>query len=73
MTNKIILDENTLEQLRLLFDFAPPESIRRTMTELFVRYILTHHALLPEDFETIASDFYYLLQFLQDIEEEMKE
>jgi hypothetical protein len=73
MSSKIVLDENTLEQLRLLFDFAPPESIRKTTTELFVRYIMTHHTLLPEEFETIASDFYYLLQFLQDIEEEMKE
>ncbi len=71
MTNENNLDgERNIRQLNLLFEFASPESLKESITEIFFRYLMDNHNVLPQNFETIVSDVYYLLQFVGSIGEE---
>lgn len=67
---KNLSDKEILERLDLLIEFAPPQSLKRTVTELFMKYVLDNQRFLPNKFETIASDVYYLLHFLDSLEQE---
>jgi hypothetical protein len=64
---KNLSDERILKQLELLLDFTTPESIKKSTTEIFMRYLMDNHSVLPQDFETIVSDVYYLLRFIDSI------
>lgn len=70
---KNLSDKEILEQLDLLIEFAPPQSLKRTVTELFMKYVLDNQLFLPSDFKTIASDIYYLLHFIESLEQEVEQ
>jgi hypothetical protein len=61
MANKLI------ESVDELFEFADPESIRRSLNHVFFNYLLNNKDSLPEDFDTITEDFYFLINFLDKI------
>ena len=59
------------EKLEALFDFAPPASLRKSIYHVFFNYLLEKDKVFPKDFETIVSDFYFLMLFLQEAEDAM--
>lgn len=58
------MDEKIIKALEDLFLFAPPASLRRSINEVFYSYLI-HNKTLPKNFETIAEDFYFLVDFLE--------
>ncbi|UII31114.1 hypothetical protein LVD17_22745 [Fulvivirga ulvae] len=65
----------TKELIRLfdnLLDFAPVPELRQTLIEVYHKYIISEHQMLPEDFNKIAANMYFLIDFLNDVEKEMK-
>ncbi len=64
-------DLRTYAELRSLFEFVPPNRMRRHLIDLFF------HALMNKDFDLAGyqdcvEDLYLLIRFLQDAEETMK-
>lgn len=62
------INPNTTEELDLLFQFVPPEQLKSRITHIYFHY-LTHAPPkdLPDDFQKISEDIYFLIQFLEKI------
>ena len=56
------------QNLNELFDFAPPHSLRNNIHEVFFSYLLDKDRILRENFDTIVTDFYFLIKFLEAVE-----
>ncbi|MCW3071923.1 MAG: hypothetical protein JWO44_1813 [Bacteroidetes bacterium] len=54
-----------LNQLEKLFEFAPASNLSKSIHEVFFNYLLNNKDLFPDDFETIVSDFYFLILFMR--------
>jgi len=65
-------DEKILKDLVVLLDFADAPSMRKSLTEVFFRFLLSNHQVLPHRFEAIASDFFYLLRFIEVLDKHKK-
>ncbi len=65
------METDVLKKLNDLFEFSSPQSLRKSIHEVFFNYLLHNHQNLPVNFNTITSDFYFLIQFLQEAEEQM--
>jgi hypothetical protein len=64
------MNKAALKKLEDLFEFAPPTSLRKSLSHVFFNYLLNNHQHgLPEDFNRIANDFYFLLDFLEEVEQ----
>jgi hypothetical protein len=59
--------QQLIEKVESLFSSVPPDQLRRSITEIYLSYIIQNHTLLPNNFTDIASDLYILLDFLQDM------
>lgn len=60
------------ERLKTLFEFAPPDSLRKSLIEVFFSFLLHNRQHFPADFERITEDFYFLIDFLELIEQDLK-
>jgi hypothetical protein len=65
------MDKKIIKGLEDLFLFAPPDTLRRSVNQVFYSYLI-HNKTLPEDFETIAEDFYLLVDFLEKADQHVK-
>lgn len=66
LPGKLIKTPKLLSELELLFDLAPPSSLKRSLTSLFFSYICnTETKNYKEDMKEICTDFYCLLKFLE--------
>lgn len=65
------MDKKIVKGLEDLFLFAPPDTLRRSVNQVFYSYLI-HNKTLPEDFETIAEDFYLLVDFLEKADQQTK-
>lgn len=55
-----------MEELELLFQFVPPSKLRKRIDFLFYNYIMDNSTDdLPEDFQEISEDVYFLIRFLE--------
>lgn len=59
------------DQLLELFEFADPNSLRRSIHFILFNYLNQKDLVLPENFDIIIEDFYFLIKFLQDSEDLM--
>lgn len=55
-----------------LLDFAPVPELRQTLVEVYHKYLINEHKMLPEDFDKTAINMYFLIDFLNNVEKEMK-
>lgn len=69
--NKLKMDKKIIKGLEDLFSFAPPDTLRRSINQVFYSYLI-HNKTLPEDFETIAEDFYLLVDFLEKADQQSR-
>jgi hypothetical protein len=58
------MDKKIVKGLEDLFLFAPPDTLRRSVNEVFYSYLI-HNKTFPEDIKTITEDFYLLVDFLE--------
>ena len=56
----------------LLF-FAPPKDLRKSLHSVFFNCLTQKDFVATDSFTEIANDFFFLINFLQDIEDEMDE
>ena len=61
--------EKMLDELNELLENTSANSIRKSVTQVYLDYVLKNHQILPLEFKTIASDFNYLIDFLEKMEE----
>lgn len=72
----ITLSENTsitpemVEKLDDLLSSSQPNGIRKSILKIYMQYLINEHDTLPNDFQDIACDFYYLIEFFTAIENE---
>jgi len=65
-----MVDKNWNQSLEELFSYVPPDKLKRSMHELFRRYLQTiNNETDLEQFKLLAEDFYFLHQFLENVEE----
>jgi hypothetical protein len=59
-----------MEELELLFQFVPPQQLRKRITEIWFHYLMhTETHALPADFSEMAEDLYFLISFLEKMKE----
>ncbi|PBQ33801.1 hypothetical protein CNR22_19105 [Sphingobacteriaceae bacterium] len=59
------MDKKVITSLEELFEFAEPHSLRRSLNHVFFNFLLNNKNSLPQDFDTITEDFYFLIDFLE--------
>ncbi|MEO9802355.1 MAG: hypothetical protein ABJF04_03870 [Reichenbachiella sp.] len=56
--------------LENLFQFTPPTQLRQSLTYVFFNYLSNAKTGLPNNFDRISEDFYFLIDFLEEVEKE---
>ena len=56
-------------ELEDLFEFAPPQALRKSLYTLFFNYLDSVEEV-PEDFQKMAQDIHALIKFLDNAAEE---
>lgn len=66
------MNERIIDELKLLFEFCPPEKLRQRLTFLYFQYLQGEGATIGEktEFRAIAEDIYFLIRFLEIAETE---
>ena len=60
------INKEAIKELELLFEFAAPESMQKSLRTVLFSYLMnTDKDLVPEDFNTVVSDLHYLTDFIQ--------
>lgn len=59
------MTKQTIKELEELFEFAPPESLMRSVHHVFFAYLIYNTELYPQDHRKIVEDFYFLMNFLE--------
>ena len=67
-SNNMSIDHKIKNKLEELFDFVPPKQLRQSVTQVFFGYLFNMKKELPENFERISEDIYFLLTFLEQVE-----
>lgn len=62
------MKKNAPKQLQELFEMTEAQTLRRSLTHVFFNFLLHNKDSLPQDFNTIAEDFYFLIRFLDQAE-----
>lgn len=70
LSPKSPISQEVVEKLENLVECSPANSIRSSLMEVYQQYIISNHEALPVNFEEIATDFYMLIDFFTQIEEE---
>lgn len=65
-----ILKNRLLEELEELLSIVPPHQLRKSIHEIFAKYLQTiDNETDLEEFKILAEDFYFLNKFLERMEE----
>jgi hypothetical protein len=67
-TNSTDSNHTPIKTINDLFLFASPESLQKSINEVFFSYLLHNKDLFPDDFEEIVTDVRFLLLFLKQAE-----
>lgn len=59
------LNELIIKELDILFEYAPPKRMREGILHVYLTYIMQNHEALAINFDDIAEDIYWLLEFLK--------
>ncbi|MEO9850328.1 MAG: hypothetical protein ABJH72_24595 [Reichenbachiella sp.] len=72
-----VLPKNTkvtqemVSELDNMLSFTPPQQLKHSLLKIYMLYLISEHDVLPGDFEDIATDFYFLVEFFTTAEKEM--
>lgn len=70
----IQITSKMINELKSLFEFSPPGRLRQSVTDILLSYLsTTKPEFYEEDIDEIATDFYFLIKFLESVENELKE
>lgn len=58
------LTEEVVQQFNHILDYASPEEYRNTLIEIYHVYICREHESLPCNFDRMAEQMYFLIDFL---------
>lgn len=72
MKSEVMKDE-LVEELQRLFTFVPPSKLQKELLEVFFYFLQREKDSLPDDIQEMATDFYFLLKFLEKAESIKKE
>ncbi|MNS09955.1 hypothetical protein D3C72_414540 [compost metagenome] len=53
-----------------LFEFTTPNSLQKSLHYVLFNYLNQKDLVLPDNFQTIIEDFYFLLAYLQEAQEQ---
>lgn len=61
------MNDEIIEELKMLFAFCPPEKLRQRITFLYFQYLQGDAVTVKEksDFKDLAEDVYFLIRFLE--------
>ncbi|MEO9966937.1 MAG: hypothetical protein ABJF11_14160 [Reichenbachiella sp.] len=63
--------EEIISELDNMLSFTPPRQLKHSLLKIYMLYLISEHDALPGDFEDIATDFYFLVEFFITAEKEM--
>lgn len=66
------MDKKLTGHLRELLEFSEPDSLRKSINYVFFNFLLNNKNSLPPDFDTITEDFYFLIKFLDQVDQRTK-
>ncbi len=61
--------QKLISEIESLFTFASPSSLRKSITFIYHDYISRNSDILPSNFKVIAGDMFYLIEFLEKVED----
>ncbi|MES2132672.1 MAG: hypothetical protein V4506_09995 [Bacteroidota bacterium] len=61
------MDTSLIASLEELLDFAGPDSLRRSLQQVFFHFLLHNNHCLPANFNTITEDVYFRIRFLDEV------
>ena len=59
---------DTKKELESLLLFTSPSQLRKSITQIFFSFLTNSKTELPSNFEEIAEDIYFLLNFIEELE-----
>jgi len=59
------LTAETIKQLDRILGYASAEEYRNTLIEIYHSYIIHEHHMPPQNFEQMATQMYFLIDFLK--------
>lgn len=62
-----------IRKLDNLLGFATPDELRRNVMDIYHSYVINEFEILPNDFEKMATNLYFLIGFLDEAENEVNE
>lgn len=62
------MDKTLIASLEELLDFTEPDSLRRSLQQVYFNFLLHNKDCLPANFNTITEDVYFMIQFLDRVE-----
>ena len=65
-------DQKMLNELKDLFEFVPPGVLRRNLEDLFFLHLTSEHEIALPNQKELISNFYYLINFLNEVEAEKR-
>lgn len=71
--NQFESEQKMLSELKDLFEFAKPETIRRNLVDLFFLYMSSDEDPDLPNQKSFISNFYYLINFLNEMDEIFQE
>ncbi|HWZ21866.1 MAG TPA: hypothetical protein VNW06_04390 [Cytophagaceae bacterium] len=73
MIQKTHISPELSQQLEILLSYCSPDSLRKTIEHFYFSYTMNESNLgvLPDDFHEKSSDIYFLLEFLNAVEEHL--
>jgi hypothetical protein len=67
--SKSVTKKDLYKELMDLFEVSPPNQIKASLLEIFFSYLCnTKHSDLNPELPEIATDFYFLIKFLEEAE-----
>jgi hypothetical protein len=65
------ITQKVINELRSLFEFSPPGRLRQSLTDILLSYLsTTDPEFYEDDIDEIATDFYFLIKFLESVEKD---
>jgi hypothetical protein len=67
------LKDELFADIQILIELAPPKSILKSLDCVFKDYLLgLKQDAIPNNFEEVIADFYYLQNFIEKLERKLK-
>ena len=61
-------DQKLLNEIKGLFEFVPPATLRRNLEDLFFLHLSSREEIALPNQKDLIKNFYYLINFLNEVE-----